>query len=145
MIIPLEPKLEGLAERRFFGFARRLLERQADGAADRIGALVESETAEAPRLSDLRDQCDGYTDSVRGLGDLAQLRWMQPAPPTAPATTGVGPRLGPDWPRTDRSAGLRQTMHNGRAGGPERFLAHRFCGRGTFGYVLHGAIGGQHL
>ena len=75
MIIPLEPKLEGLAERRFFSVARRLLERQADSDADRIGALVESETAQAPQLSDLNGQCDEYIASVRVLGDLAQLRW----------------------------------------------------------------------
>lgn len=75
MIIPLEPKLEGLAERRFFSFARQLIERQADSDVDRIGALVEDETERAPGLSDLTGQCDEYTACVRVLGDLAQLRW----------------------------------------------------------------------
>lgn len=75
MIIPLEPKLEGLAERRFFSFARQLLERQADSDVDRIGALVEDESESAPGLIDLNGQCDEYTACVRVLGDLAQLRW----------------------------------------------------------------------
>ena len=76
MIIPLEPKLEGLAERRFFSFARQMLDRQAAGEADRIGALVDSEARRAPELGELRGQCDEYRACVRVLGDLAQLRWQ---------------------------------------------------------------------
>ena len=75
MIIPLEPKLEGLAERRFFSFARQMLDRQTSGDAGRISALVDGETTRAPGLSDLKGQCDEYTACVRVLGDLAQLRW----------------------------------------------------------------------
>ena len=75
MIIPLEPKLEGLAERRFFSFAQQMRDWQAAGDAERIGVLVKSETHRATRLQDLKDQCDEYTACVRVLGDLAQLRW----------------------------------------------------------------------
>ena len=76
MIIPLEPNLEGLAERRFFSFARQMLDRQAQGDADRITALVEAETRRAVGLCELRGQCDEYKACVRVLGDLAQLRWQ---------------------------------------------------------------------
>lgn len=75
MIIPLEPKLEGLAERRFFSFARQILERQGDSDPARIGRLVEVETRRAVGLHDLKGQRDEYTACVRVLGDLAQLRW----------------------------------------------------------------------
>ena len=75
MIIPLEPKLEGLAERRFFSFARQMLDRQADGDAERIAALVESETQRTAARGELRGQYDEYQACVRVLGDLAQLRW----------------------------------------------------------------------
>ena len=76
VIIPLEPNLEGLAERRFFSFARQVLDRQAEGDSERISALVESETRRAAGLGGLRGQCDEYTACVRVLGDLAQLRWQ---------------------------------------------------------------------
>ena len=76
MIIPLEPNLEGLAERRFFSFARQMLDRQVEGDSDRISALVESETQRAVGLGELRGQCDEYKACVRVLGDLAQLRWQ---------------------------------------------------------------------
>ena len=76
MIIPLEPNLEGLAERRFFSFARQMLDRQAAGDAEGIRALVESETRRAAGLGELRGQCEEYTACVRVLGDLAQLRWQ---------------------------------------------------------------------
>ena len=75
MIIPLEPSLEGLAERRFLSFARQMLDSQAAGDQDRITALVEEESVLAPRLRELAGQCDEYTACVRVLGDLAQLRW----------------------------------------------------------------------
>lgn len=75
MIIPLEPSLEGFAERRFLSFARQVLDRQAAGNQERITALVEEETVLAPRLRELAGQCDEYTACVRVLGDLAQLRW----------------------------------------------------------------------
>lgn len=75
MIIPLEPTLEGLAERRFFSFARQMLDRQAERDTHRISALVESETRRATELGELRGQCDEYLACVRVLGDLAQLRW----------------------------------------------------------------------
>ena len=75
MIIPLEPKLEGLAERRFFSFARQMLDRQEVGDAERISALVEGETTRASGLSDLKGQRSEYTACIRVLGDLAQLRW----------------------------------------------------------------------
>ena len=75
MIIPLEPKLEGLAERRFFSFARQLLDRQTVGDPGPISSLVEGEAARATGLRELGDQCDEYSACVRVLGDLAQLRW----------------------------------------------------------------------
>ena len=75
MIIPLEPNLEGLAERRFLSFARQILDRQVAGDRERITALVEEETVLAPRLRELDGQYDEYTACVRVLGDLAQLRW----------------------------------------------------------------------
>ena len=75
MIIALEPKLEGLAERRFFSFARQMLERQEDRDPGRIGPLVDVEARRAVGLHDLKGQCEEYTACVRVLGDLAQLRW----------------------------------------------------------------------
>ena len=75
MIIPLESKLEGLAERRFFSFARQLLDRQRSGDSGPISSLVESEAAHASGLRELGDQSDEYAACVRVLGDLAQLRW----------------------------------------------------------------------
>lgn len=75
MIIPLEPRLEGLAERRFFSFAQQVLDSQLIGDAGRIGALVEGETRAASDLPDLEGQGEEYTACVRVLGDLAQLRW----------------------------------------------------------------------
>ena len=75
MIIPLEPSLEGLAERRFLSFARQVLARQAAHDQDRITALVEAETVLAPQLRELEGQRDEYTACVRVLGDLARLRW----------------------------------------------------------------------
>ncbi|MDE0392913.1 MAG: hypothetical protein OXI57_12690 [Rhodospirillales bacterium] len=75
MIIPLEPSLEGLAERRFLSFSRQVLARQAARDQDRITAFVDAETALAPQLQDLEGQRDEYTACVRVLGDLARLRW----------------------------------------------------------------------
>lgn len=75
MIISLAPNLEGLAERRFFSFARQVRDQQSAGDAVRISALVETETARAADLSDINGQCAEYTACVRVLGDLAQLRW----------------------------------------------------------------------
>ena len=75
MIIPLEPTLEGLAERRFFSFARQVLDRQVAGDQERITALVKEETGCAAQLREIEGQCDEYTACVRVLGDLAQLRW----------------------------------------------------------------------
>lgn len=75
MIIPLEPRLEGRAESRFFSFAQQMLDRQAAEDPERIDDLVRSETRQAPRLQDLQGQCEEYTACVRVLGDLAQLRW----------------------------------------------------------------------
>ena len=74
MIIPLEPRLEGLAERRFFSFARRVLDRQKRDPG-RIGSLVEEETTRVSGLGDLKGQVEEYEACVRVLGDLAQLRW----------------------------------------------------------------------
>ena len=74
MIISLEPRLEGLAERRFFSFARQMLDRQARDPG-RIGSLVEDETTRVSGLDDLKGQSDQYEACVRVLGDLAQLRW----------------------------------------------------------------------
>ena len=75
MIIPLEPRLEGSAERRFFSFARQVLDQQAAGDPERIRALVETETARTSNLSDIDGQRAEYTACVRVLGDLAYLRW----------------------------------------------------------------------
>ena len=76
MIIPLEPSLEGMAERRFRSFARQVLDQQVAGDQGRIAALVEAETVRALELRELHGQCDEYTACVRVLGDLAQLRWQ---------------------------------------------------------------------
>ena len=75
MIIPLEPTLEGLAARRFFSFARQVLDRQVAGDREQITALVEAETGCVAELRELEGQGEKYTACVRVLGDLAQLRW----------------------------------------------------------------------
>ena len=98
MIIPLEPSLEGLAERRFLSFARQMLDRQAAGDQDRITALVEEETVLAPQLRELEGQCDEYSACVRVLGDLAQLRWKL-------VKSGHGIELHSPRPHDDRAAG----------------------------------------
>ena len=98
MIIPLEPKLEGLAERRFFSFAQQMLDRQAAEDPERIGALVESEAQRAARLQDVKSQCEEYTACVRVLGDLAQLRWRL-------VESGYGLELHSPRPRDERVSG----------------------------------------
>lgn len=75
MIIPLEPKLEGLAEQRYYDFFRRLSEMQEAGDHEGISALVEEESHLAHDLRDLRGQCEPYIASIRVLGDLAHLGW----------------------------------------------------------------------
>ena len=102
MIIPLEPRLEGLAERRFFSFARQVLDRQTAGDSARISALVEGETTRASGLRDLGGQCDDYTACVRVLGDLAQLRWRL-------VESGYGIELHSPRPQDDRVAGPAQS------------------------------------
>ena len=98
MIIHLEPKLEGLAERRFFSFAQQMLARQAAEDPERIGALVESETQRAVRLQDVKSQCEEYTACVRVLGDLAQLRWRL-------VESGYGLELHSPRPQDERVSG----------------------------------------
>ena len=98
MIVRLEPRLEGLAEKRFFSFARQMLDRQAVGDPGRIGALVESEAHRAARLRDVKGQCDEYTACVRVLGDLAQLRWTL-------VDSGYGLELHSPRPRDERVSG----------------------------------------
>ena len=95
MIIALEPKLEGLAERRFFSFARQMLERQEDRDPRRIGPLVDVEARRAAWLHDLKGQCEEYTACVRVLGDLAQLRWTL-------VDSGYGLELHSPRPRDER-------------------------------------------
>lgn len=97
MIVPLEPRLEGLAERRFFSFARQMLDRQAAGDPGRISSLVEVETTRATELSDLNGQRDEYTACVRVLGDLAQLRWKL-------VESGYGLELHSPRPEDDRAS-----------------------------------------
>ena len=75
MIIPLEPKLEGLAERRYCDFFRRLIDMQEVGDREGISALVEEESSLAYIIRDLRGQCESYVACVRVLGDLAHLGW----------------------------------------------------------------------
>ena len=108
MIIPLEPKLEGFAERRFFSFARQMLDRQAAGESERISALVETEAARASGLRDLEGQCDEYTACVRVLGDLAQLRW-------ALVESGYGLELHSPRPQDERVSGPAQARRRKEA------------------------------
>lgn len=95
MIIPLEPHLEGLAEKRFFSVARQILDRQSAGESQRIGNLVDTEAKRAASLRELNGQTDRYTACVRVLGDLAQLRW-------ALVETGYGLELHSPRPHDDR-------------------------------------------
>ena len=103
MIIPLEPNLEGLAERRFFSFARQILDRQVDGDTECISALVESEAQQATGLGELRGQYDEYTACVRVLGDLAQLRWQL-------VDSGYGLELHSPRPQDARVSGPEQVL-----------------------------------
>ena len=75
MIIPLDPYLEGLAEKRFFSVALQIRDRQKMGDRHRISSIVKEEAVRAATLPDLNGQTDRYTACVRVLGDLAQLRW----------------------------------------------------------------------
>ena len=100
MIIPLEPRLEGLAERRFFSFARQMLDRQAHDPG-RIGNLVKDETTRVSGLDDLKGQHDEYTACVRVLGDLAQLRWTL-------VESGYGLELHSPRPQDKRVSGPAQ-------------------------------------
>lgn len=75
MIVSLEPRLEGIAERRFLRFARQMLDHQAAGDPARINALVETESADAADQRDINGQIAEYIACVRVLGDLAHLRW----------------------------------------------------------------------
>ena len=107
MIIPLEPRLEGLAERRFFSFARRMLARQARDPG-RIGKLVEDETTRLSGLDDLRGQSDEYEACVRVLGDLAQLRWTL-------VESGYGLELHSPRPQDKRVSGPAQARERKEA------------------------------
>lgn len=102
MIVPLEPRLEGLAERRFFSFARQVLDRQTTGDPARIAALVEAETTRVSGLRDLEGQCDEYAACVRVLGDLAQLRWTL-------VESGYGIELHSPRPQDARVTGTNQS------------------------------------
>ena len=79
MIIPLEPNLEGLAERRFRGFARQVLAREAARDQDRITELVEAETRAHPNSARLRDNARStppacaYSGTSRGCAG----RWSK--------------------------------------------------------------------
>ena len=108
VIIPLEPNLEGLAERRFFSFARQMLDRQAAGDVERIGTLVDEETRQATGLADLRGQCDEYRACVRVLGDLAQLRWQL-------VDSGYGLELHSPRPQDERASNPEQVRHRKQA------------------------------
>ena len=103
MIIPLEPSLEGLAERRFFSFARQMLAQQAEGDPVRISTLVEAETARVAGLCDIKGQCAEYTACVRVLGDLAQLRWTL-------VESGYGLELHSPRPHDDRVSDSVQAL-----------------------------------
>ena len=108
MIVPLEPTLEGLAERRFFSFARQVLDRQVDGDQERITALVEAETGCAPEVRELKGQCDEYTACVRVLGDLARLRWKL-------VESGHGLELHSPRPQDARNAAPREVRRRKEA------------------------------
>lgn len=103
MIIPLEPNLEGLAERRFFSFARQMLAQQTEGDPVRISTLVEAETACVADLHDLKGQRAEYTACVRVLGDLAQTRWTL-------VESGYGLELHSPRPHDDRVSDSVQTL-----------------------------------
>lgn len=75
MIIPLEPKLEGLAAKRFFNFARKIKDLQFEKNSIRINSLVKAETQLVPQIDVIIDQRDEYIACIHVLGDLAQLRW----------------------------------------------------------------------
>lgn len=107
MIIPLQPRLEGLAERRFFSFARQMLERQ-DRDPERIGNLVEDETTRVSGLGDLKGQSDEYEACVRVLGDLAQLRWTL-------VESGYGLELHSPRPQDKRVSGPAQARERKEA------------------------------
>ena len=107
MIIPLQPRLEGLAERRFFSFARQMLERQ-DRDPERIGNLVEDETMRVSGLGDLKGQSDEYEACVRVLGDLAQLRWTL-------VESGYGLELHSPRPQDKRVSGAAQARERKEA------------------------------
>lgn len=103
MIISLEPKLEGLAERRFFSFARQLLDRQTAGDPGHISSLVAGEAARAPGLRELGNQCGEYAACVRVLGDLAQLRWRL-------VESGHGLELHSPRPQDERVSGPAEAL-----------------------------------
>ncbi len=107
MIIPLEPRLEGLAERRFFSFARQMLDRQARDP-ERIGSLVKDETTRVSGLDDLKGQSREYTACVRVLGDLAQLRWTL-------VESGYGLELHSPRPQDKRISGPVQALRRKEA------------------------------
>ena len=75
MIIPLEPNLEGPAEKLFFDIARQILHCQEEGNARKISSIVEEEISRVNSPSDFEGPIDCYEACLRVLGDLAQLRW----------------------------------------------------------------------
>ncbi len=108
MIIPLEPRLEGLAERRFFSFAQQLRDYQSKGDLGRISALVEGETIAVSDQPDLGGQHEEYTACVRVLGDLAQLRWKL-------VESGYGLELHSPLPQDSRVSGPIQSIRRKEA------------------------------
>ena len=102
MIIPIEPRLEGLAGKRFFRFARQVRDLQATTGSASIRTLVETEATRASRQRDLEGQLDRYTACVRVLGDLAQLRWKL-------VESGYGLELHSPNPQDERVADPEQS------------------------------------
>ncbi|HEX6014937.1 MAG TPA: hypothetical protein VFY87_24695 [Geminicoccaceae bacterium] len=58
MIIPLDPSLEGFAEKRFFSIARQIRARQSDGDSAQIGTIVEAESRDANLRPELNGQAE---------------------------------------------------------------------------------------
>ena len=84
-----------------------MLERQ-DRDPERIGNLVEDETARVSRLGDLKGQSDEYEACVRVLGDLAQLRWTL-------VESGYGLELHSPRPQDKRVSGPAQARERKEA------------------------------
>ena len=76
MIVPLHPKLRGIAAERFVGLARKVSNAQAGRQVPRFADWAEIEAEWAKNNAALNGQAGQYEGAARLLLDLVMLKWQ---------------------------------------------------------------------